>query len=266
MKVHQCFLLLGLVEITIQFCTAFVGPSSSTFVTKSRRIECNSSPYTRKICDGSIQKGIQKHSITRPFLYRNHDEEDRDSSMNTLEGTVTPTFNVDVESKSINKSEGINNHLLQAFFINQLFILSLSIAFTAAYLFISADFQFVSDGILNWTGFENQFLSQTGPSLSTPVRLLEGIIGYLPMMLFGLKLEASDDRRLARANFSTVYMVMSMFGRRSRSSSSKQITKKNTDKEVKLDTLEPVVQSSGEFIFLHNPSNFLPFSINHVSG
>jgi membrane protease YdiL (CAAX protease family) len=48
----------------------------------------------------------------------------------------------------------------------------------------------------------------------TPLRLVEGVLAAVPMIYLGTQIEKSDDRDASQLNFSTMNMVMSLFGRR----------------------------------------------------
>ena len=82
MKIRQTCVILGIVLISIQLCTAFVGPTGSTII--KRLVEDIGFDSTRKIFnDRSVPCGTQEHSLT-VLHYRNHDEDDDDSSRSVL--------------------------------------------------------------------------------------------------------------------------------------------------------------------------------------
>ncbi len=199
-------------------------------------------------------------STIGPLYYRNHDEKDDDSSMLKLKTRAAPTFtktDLKMKYKRNQGGNGINRTLLISLLLNQLFIVSVSISITSVYLFFTADLQFLSDGILNWTGHLDQYFSN--PMIG-PIRILEGVFGSIPMILFGTTLERSEDRRFAKANFSTVFMVMTLFGRRSQVYATDEVDKdKIVPNKTKLDRLEPITKWSGEFTKLYSPDKFAIF-------
>ncbi len=150
--------------------------------------------------------------------YRNHEENDDASSMAVLKSRTAPSLKeIDLRPKfESKKHRGINYSLLFAMLVNQVFVLSLAVSISAVYPYLTEDSQFLSEGIVNWSSnVVEPLLSQVTEPSVIAFRCLEGVLGSIPMILFGMKLETSDDRRLAKANFSTIFMVMTLFGRRS---------------------------------------------------
>jgi hypothetical protein len=182
--------------------------------------------------------------------YRNHDENDDASSMAVLKSRTTPSFKeIDLRPKFESKKDrGINYSLLFAMFMNQIFVLSLAVSLSAVYLYVTEDSQFLSDGVVNWSGnVVEPLLSHISDPSVTAFRCLEGVLGSIPMILFGMKLETSDDRRFAKANFSTIFMVMTLFGRRSQVASPQMQTRTIPNiPKTKFDRLEPLTKWIGK--------------------
>ena len=65
---------------------------------------------------------------------------------------------------------------------------------------------------LHWNG-SSQYMSFWDFQV-TPLRFLEGIVAATPMIFLSTQVEQSDDRDASHVNFSTMDMVMSLFGRR----------------------------------------------------
>lgn len=182
--------------------------------------------------------------------YRNHDENDDASSMAVLKSRTAPSLKeIDLRPKfESKKHRGINYSLLFAMFMNQVFVLSLAVSISAIYLYLTEDSQFFSEGIVNWSGnIVESMLSRVNDPSITAFRCLEGALGSIPMILLGMKLETSDDRRFAKANFSTIFMVMTLFGRRSQVASPKiQSQKIPMLPQTKFDRLEPLTKLTGK--------------------
>lgn len=65
---------------------------------------------------------------------------------------------------------------------------------------------------LHWNG-DNSFVSFWDFQM-TPLRLVEGVAAAAPLIYLGTQVEQSDDRDASHVNFSTMNMVMSLFGRK----------------------------------------------------
>jgi hypothetical protein len=169
----------------------------------------------------------------------NTNKDEDESSLAMMKSKTVPSYkNKQLGTKLYKSAQGINYPLLLSLILNQFFILFLSISVAATYVYFADNWQFLNEGILNWT-------SSTSPLYPSNliVRIMEGIIASVPMILFGMKLQASDDRRIARANFSTIFMVMALFGRRSQISLSKQY-------RIPVDESKETTRSVGKSIHL----------------
>lgn len=178
--------------------------------------------------------------------YRAHDEEDDELSTHKLRTRASPVFNKAAANQSTSdnaqKIGGINTNLVLSFILNQAVILAFASGLIAAYIFLSGNQDFVSEGILNWSGFTDAPSASLDFSLS-PIRFAQGALGAVPMILLSNKIDKSDNRKYAMANFSTVFMVMTLFGRR-------QSHLESDEKNLKMDMLEPITKTVGKLYLL----------------
>ena len=198
----------------------------------------------------STNSGMLKHNPTIQYhssqlFYRALDEDDDDGSISMLSKRAAPTFNKSQVRRvpdgiSSAKRGGINTPLILSLLINQILILTFFGGLTVMYVFLSGNEQFLSDGIFNWSGNLDAPSAQLDLSI-TPIRLMQGILGAVPTIALSNFIERSDDRRFATTNFSTIYMVMTLFGRRTSAS-------KVDEEKVKIDRMEPFTNTVGELI------------------
>eukprot|EP00538_Stauroneis_constricta_P002291 CAMPEP_0119547838 /NCGR_PEP_ID=MMETSP1352-20130426/1873_1 /TAXON_ID=265584 /ORGANISM="Stauroneis constricta, Strain CCMP1120" /LENGTH=511 /DNA_ID=CAMNT_0007592893 /DNA_START=218 /DNA_END=1753 /DNA_ORIENTATION=+ len=108
------------------------------------------------------------------------------------------------------KPTAMNLLLIQALVFNQQLILGLGTVLTMAVLFFSDGFSsfFNYQNIMGWSGTNGV------PMLGIGNDFLFGALAALPIIAFGKLVENSDNRDLANLNFSTITMVMTLFGRR----------------------------------------------------
>jgi len=128
-----------------------------------------------------------------------------------LQSRAPPTF----DKKDIKPLMGINYPLIQALIANQLLIFGAASVLALLFTLFNrnAGDAILQGGLLNWSdnpfspmAYNNLFLTQD--------RVIEGLLGALPSIALGSAVDRSDDRKFANANFSTIYMVMTLFGRR----------------------------------------------------
>lgn len=180
--------------------------------------------------------------ISSPLFYRAHEERDDDDTLSRLRTRAAPTFQKsEIEKSAKKRQRGVNGQLITSLIINQIIILTLAAGLTALYVFFSGNEQFYTEGILNWNGVADE-TNDIGLDLSlTPIRFIQGLLGSIPTIALSQRIERSDDRKYSQTNFSTVFMVMTLFGRRSSSS------KVKGDKRIKvLDNLDPITNTFGE--------------------
>jgi membrane protease YdiL (CAAX protease family) len=217
--------------------------NSSAFIPASPS-DAGKGLYVRSILPENIQEPrVRQHFKARPLFYREHNDGDEDATMLKLAIRAGPTFKKEeIKPKSETSREGINSPLLFALVTNQVFVLGTAIIMTSIYLVVSGDAQFPHEGILNWSGLKSSPSAAMDLSL-TPMRFLQGVLGSLFPLMVGSSIEKSDDRRFANANFSTIFMVMTLFGRRSKVSSITIEDSESSDTAVKasikMDRLEP---------------------------
>ncbi|KAL3913652.1 MAG: hypothetical protein SGILL_006404 [Bacillariaceae sp.] len=176
----------------------------------------------------------QQQAVVLPFLqpiapapprcdttlfYRKLDGSDDDATRLKLQSKLPPTFDARKalsEEEQKQPSSGMNTQFIVALLINQALILGIASALGAVVLLVTqgpSAFSNLSQ-ILHWEG-----LSPTSPNLfdltPTPQRIAFGVIGSIPLLISNYLIEQSDRRIFANINFSTITMVMTLFGRRS---------------------------------------------------
>lgn len=205
---------------------------------------------------------VQHH--TSVLFYRVHDMEDHDDSISKLRVRTSPTFKKSdlVQEQqspneikaSITKRAGINVPLILSLFLNQFMMLTFASGLTAFYILFSGNGeQFLSEGILNWTGSWNGLQSADLDFSITPIRIMQGSLGAIPIIAFGNFIEKSDDRRFATTNFSTLYMIITLFGLRTRSQSDDKL---KGEKFNVLDRLESMRSTIGEELLVRIADSF----------
>lgn len=103
-------------------------------------------------------------------------------------------------------------NLIRAILFNQGAVLLLATALTTLILFVFDD----AEGLLSlhWNeGTDCDYHSLFDWNI-TPLQVLEGTVVAIPMVMIGCLIENSDRRDACQVNFSTVNMVISLFGRR----------------------------------------------------
>lgn len=172
-------------------------------------------------------------SSSSAIFYRPHSVEDGEDAISKLRLRTSPIFkkrDLQKPEKSeakqlpaVDKTPGINFALILSLLLNQFGILTFASGLTAFYVLFSGNGdQFLTEGILNWTGGSWTSLQNSGFNLDlpiNPIRVVEGFLGAIPIIAFSSFIEKTDDRRFATTNFSTIYMVLTLFGLRSRTRS-----------------------------------------------
>jgi hypothetical protein len=109
----------------------------------------------------------------------------------------------------------MNLQFIIALLINQALILGIATILGAVILLGTQGpncFDHLSE-ILHWEG-----LDDASPGVfdlaPTPQRIIFGLVGSVPLLINNFLIEASDKRIFANINFSTITMVMTLFGRR----------------------------------------------------
>lgn len=171
------------------------------------------------------------------LFYRAHDVDDDEESLAKLKYRAAPTFKrSDLQTIPAERG-GINKNLVYSLILNQCIILILSTGLTALYVFLSGKDAFLREGVLNWTSMDD---FQSHLSLTT-LSLVQGIFGAVPSIALSNVIERSDDRRFATTNFSTNYMVMTLFGRRVASKGNENVRKPSR----KAKTIDIALVSAG---------------------
>eukprot|EP01083_Nonionella_stella_P044419 119612_1 len=116
-------------------------------------------------------------------------------------------------------TDGINTPLAFSLLLNQVIIFNVATFLTALYIFASPEnigSQFISNGLISWGGHHLDSLSSSlHIDLSlTPLIFAQGVLGTILPLFISTCIEKSDDRHFATTNFSTIFMVMTLFGRR----------------------------------------------------
>lgn len=141
-----------------------------------------------------------------PRRYRDRDEE-TDEFLTSISATSAAEQVVAPKSAVVN---GADYAAFQSVAMSQVFALLGVTLVTAIVLAVSG--HPIDMSTLHWNG-SNQFVP-FWDFQATPLRLFEGIIAAAPMIFLGAQVEKSDDRDASHVNFSTMDMVMSLFGRR----------------------------------------------------
>mmetsp|Transcript_8784 Transcript_8784/g.14595 ORF Transcript_8784/g.14595 Transcript_8784/m.14595 type:complete len:465 (-) Transcript_8784:179-1573(-) len=167
-------------------------------------------PVFALLSPATIQEQHQQRRSSNTLLrYRELDQEDADTdAMLKVQTRAPPGFDMKKNLKQQRRT-AMNVPLIRAILLNQGLILGLATIASAVLLFFTNGvdaFSHLGD-IFLWSGDVVDFDV-------TPLRLLTGLAAAAPVVFFGNLVERSDDRALANINFSTITMVMTLFGRR----------------------------------------------------
>jgi membrane protease YdiL (CAAX protease family) len=141
-----------------------------------------------------------------PRRYRDRDEETEEYVTTRAATAVTEQ----VASSKHPAATGADFDALRSVAMSQALVL-LGVTLTTAFV-LAATGHPIDMSSLHWNG-SNEFFSFWDFDV-TPLRLAEGVIAAVPMVYAGALVENSDDRDASHVNFSTMNMVMSLFGRR----------------------------------------------------
>lgn len=103
--------------------------------------------------------------------------------------------------------------LIRAIWMNQGAILLFGTTLATVATFVASGGAAVGLSSLHWNGAASDFHSFFDWNLNE-LRLLEGVLATIPMVALGSLVEKSDRREASQVNFSTINMVISLFGRR----------------------------------------------------
>lgn len=187
--------------------------SSPLLIDTARAFSPQATPTTTDLRQGRVHQQLQ--SRLPPLRYRELDTDDDDTTLLKLQNRAPPGFDVKENlSKRRPTTTAMNVPLIRAIFLNQAIIV------VAASVVLAAIF-FATDGLdgfahmqemLHWGGQGSSATNLDFPL--TPTRLATGILGAIPMIALGGWVEGSDNRAFANVNFSTIAMVLTLFGRR----------------------------------------------------
>ena len=142
------------------------------------------------------------HSRRNPLRYRTSDEETE--KILAIMTKKSPT------SKEVKPSTAAHLPTIVSIVASQALALSAVLVGTAIALAVfghSADLSSI-----HWNG-SNEFYSLWDFHFTT-TRVMEGVIATVPLVYLGTHFERSDHRDVCHCNFSTMNMVMTLFGRR----------------------------------------------------
>ena len=166
----------------------------------------------------------------------------------------------------------ISMKLVNSILFNQIFVLLLSLCVTYAGSFLfgydMADLHWsgavdtAGDGVaLNQETFQHSFFVTNWNF--TPLRITEGIIAAIPMITLAHRIETSEQRDAMEVNFSTVNMVLSLFGRRKSKGQDRDPTGSDPSEVMALSCGVGVATGvSEEIIFRGLVPSFI-FSLSH---
>jgi membrane protease YdiL (CAAX protease family) len=156
---------------------------------------------------------ISSSSSPSALYYRAHEPDDDDKAWIKVQTRVPPGFDTKKALSSKPPNSAMNMPLIRALLFNQGLILGLAAVVSAVLLFLTQGTGVFADlnDILRWTGGEGPGIFDFLPSAD---RMLYGLAGALPMLVFSSIVENSDNWAFANINFSTISMVMTLFGRR----------------------------------------------------
>lgn len=149
-----------------------------------------------------------------PLYFRDRDAEDEAFTTIVANKEQIPTSPVPDGASSVStlrtSKSGVSFQLIRAICFSQAVMLFVATVAAAGMLFLSGNP--VDLSLLHWNGAAS-FTSFWDFSVS-PVRVVQGIVATLPMIAFGSMVENSEQRGSSQVNFSTINMVVSLFGKR----------------------------------------------------
>ena len=147
--------------------------------------------------------------VTPLLRFRDH--------VTTENANETPVTQPELQTISTSASQtarpahsGPSMPLIRAIWFNQGAVLLFATAVVTLATFVAGGAEGLSS--LHWNSGAN-YHSLLDWNVS-PLRLFEGILATIPMVMIGCTVENSDKRDASQVNFSTVNMVISLFGRR----------------------------------------------------
>jgi membrane protease YdiL (CAAX protease family) len=149
-----------------------------------------------------VDSSAALHSRNNPLRYRNRDEE--------ADEFVTSRTKNTQASKQTERSTGAHLPTIHSIAMSQ--ALALFCVTAATYMALAASGHPVDLSSFHWNG-STEFYSLWDFHLTT-TRVIEGVIATVPLVYLGTQIERSDHRDVSHCNFSTMNMVMTLFGRR----------------------------------------------------
>ena len=259
-----------------------VGFTHTTFIhNPSKFTHVHTSDCDLKVGAGFKRYSEKKQSLSSAIFYRPHTAEDRDELTSQLRKRTSPTLErAGLEERAHPKATtgtsldkditastpgAINVPIIVSLFANQFAILTFAAGLTAFYVLFSGNGeQFLSEGLLNWTGNVDISKSYELDFSVTPGRLLQGCIGAVPTIAFSNYIANSDDRRFATTNFSTIFMVMTLFGLRDPNNFEKE------QREIGTKGIKSIRKTTSKMLLLEYFSSYIyifhsyPYSYIHL--
>ena len=160
---------------------------------------------TPVVSSSSSSVARQSRRPLTPLNYRDHDGDTENYVTRATErGAAKST------ASSKQPSTGAHIPTIRSIATSQAAALVAATAATAIALATSG--HLVDLGSIHWNG-SNAFFSLWDFHL-TSTRIVEGVLATVPMIYMGRQIETSDRRDASHVNFSTMNMVMTLFGRR----------------------------------------------------
>lgn len=208
-------ILIFMLAILVLVANVLVAlPLSSNYKTNPIK-----SQTTKGYCSFHHKSWIYHRGTSRlpPHNYREHDNDDDETAMIKVQSKLPIGYDMKKSLSDLPESppSALNKRLIRDLQLNQILILSLATVMASSLLFFTDGFDAFSlsriSEIFHWA---REGREQAIDITLTPLRLLVGIVASFPALAVGNLIEKSDARIFQDINFSTITMVLTLFGRR----------------------------------------------------
>lgn len=194
------------------------------------KVDAFTGPLSDRCHLSQLRSSLQLSAFQVSPFFRYRDSKPSEQPLGSVNSAIPPS---EIKETPASTSSSDTNQevqrskqsmdLIHAIWLNQGAILLFGTALATVATFLSSGAVGLSS--LHWNG-GSDFHSFFDWSLNE-IRLLEGILATIPMIALGTLVENSDRREASQVNFSTINMVISLFGRR-RSSRDPEATNSST--------------------------------------